>query len=51
MRGGKSAQESLSLGYFCLLVGDDRAEQYFEFALMADGSREMNAEVKALKGN
>ena len=51
MRSGKSAHESLSLGYFCLLVGDDRAEQYFEFALLGDDSRAMKDEVKALRGH
>ena len=51
MRSGKSAEETLWLGYFCLLVGDDRAEQYFEFALLGDDSRAMKDEVKALRGN
>ncbi len=49
MRSGNSAEESLWLGYLCRLWGDDRADQYFEFALMGDDSTK--AEVKALKGN
>jgi hypothetical protein len=49
LRNAKSATETLWVAYLCKLLGDDRAGQYFEFALLLDSGEAVRAEVQALR--
>jgi len=49
LRNPSSASETLWLGAYCLLLGDDAADQYFNYAMVLDGSPEMRSEVAALR--
>ena len=49
LRNAKSATETLWVAYLCKLLGDDRASQYYEFALLLDSGEAMRAEVAALR--
>jgi hypothetical protein len=49
LRNPESAVESLWMGYFCQLIGDGRAEQYYEFALQLDSGKEMRETIQGLK--
>jgi serine/threonine protein kinase len=49
LRNPGSATETLWLGAYCLLVGEDVADRYFDYAIGLDGSPEMRAQVSALK--
>jgi serine/threonine protein kinase len=50
MRNPKSGRETMWLGYYCQLVGDPRAEQYYTYAEMNDNSPAMRKAIAALKG-
>lgn len=50
MRNPKSARETMWLGYYCQLLGDPRAEQYYAYAVMNDDSPTTRKAIAALKG-
>jgi len=49
LRNAGSATETLWLGAYCILVGEDRAERYFDYALQLDSSPQMRQQVTALR--
>ena len=49
LRNQGSAEETVWLGYYCKLVGDERASQYFDFARMLDPTPEMARRIRELR--
>jgi serine/threonine-protein kinase len=49
LRNAKSAAETLWVAYLCQLLGDNRAGQYFEYALLLDSGESMRTQVQALR--
>ncbi len=49
LRNAGSATETLWLGAYCVLVGEDRADRYFDYALQLDSSPQMRQQVTALR--
>ena len=49
LRNAGSATETLWLGAYCVLLGEDRAERYFDYALQLDSSPQMRVQVTAVR--